>query len=37
MRTLSADGKPLSEEKTGKSIQQAADHWQQHGWYVKPE
>jgi [ribosomal protein S5]-alanine N-acetyltransferase len=32
MKTLSVDGKPLSEEKTRESIQQAADHWQQHGF-----
>jgi RimJ/RimL family protein N-acetyltransferase len=32
MRTLSADGKPLSEEVTGESIRQTVDHWQQHGF-----
>ncbi len=36
MRTLSADGKPLSEEKTRQSIQQAVDHWRRHdfGFWV---
>jgi RimJ/RimL family protein N-acetyltransferase len=32
MQTLSADGKPLSEETTGESIRQAVDHWWQHGF-----
>lgn len=32
MKTLSADGKPLSEEVTRESIRQAIDHWQQHGF-----
>jgi [ribosomal protein S5]-alanine N-acetyltransferase len=32
MKTLSADGKPLSEEATRASIRQAVDHWQQHGF-----
>ena len=32
MKTLSADGKPLSEEKTREHIRQAVDHWQQHGF-----
>jgi ribosomal-protein-alanine N-acetyltransferase len=32
MKTLSADGKPLSEEKTREHLQQAVDHWQQHGF-----
>ncbi len=32
MKTLSADGKPLSEEATRESIRQAVDHWQQHGF-----
>jgi RimJ/RimL family protein N-acetyltransferase len=30
--TLSADGKPLSEEATRESIRQAVGHWQQHGF-----
>jgi RimJ/RimL family protein N-acetyltransferase len=32
MKTLSADGKPLSEETTRESIRQAVDHWQRHGF-----
>ena len=32
MKTLSADGKPLSEEATREHIQQDVDHWQQHGF-----
>ena len=32
MKTLSADGNPLSEETTKDSIHQAVDHWQQHGF-----
>jgi RimJ/RimL family protein N-acetyltransferase len=32
MKTLSADGKPLSEEATRKQIEQNFDHWQQHGF-----
>lgn len=32
MKTLSADGKPLSEEVTKEGIRQAVDHWQQHGF-----
>jgi [ribosomal protein S5]-alanine N-acetyltransferase len=32
MKTLSADGKPLSEEVTSESIRQAVEHWQQHGF-----
>jgi RimJ/RimL family protein N-acetyltransferase len=32
MATLSADGKPLSEEATGESIRQAVDHWQRYGF-----
>jgi len=32
MKTLSADGKPLSEEVTRDSIRQSVDHWQQHGF-----
>ena len=32
MKTLSADGSPLSEEATKGSIRQAVDHWQQHGF-----
>lgn len=32
MKTLSADGKPLSEEKTREHIRQAVDHWQKHGF-----
>ena len=31
-KTLSADGKPLSEEATNGSIRRAVDHWQQHGF-----
>jgi [ribosomal protein S5]-alanine N-acetyltransferase len=32
MKTLSADGKPLAEEKTREHIRQAAEHWKQHGF-----
>jgi len=32
MKTLSADGQPLSEEAIRESIRQAVDHWQQHGF-----
>lgn len=32
MKTLSADGKPLSEEATRESLRQAAEHWHQHGF-----
>ena len=32
MKTLSADGKPLSEEATREQIEQNVDHWQQHGF-----
>lgn len=32
MKTLSADGKALSEEVTRDSITRAVDHWQQHGF-----
>jgi RimJ/RimL family protein N-acetyltransferase len=32
MRTLSADGMPLSEEATSESIRQAVDHWRQQGF-----
>ena len=32
MKTLSADGKPLSEEKTRDHIRQSVEHWQQHGF-----
>ena len=32
MKTLSADGKPLSEEATREQIGQNIDHWQQHGF-----
>ena len=32
MKTLSADGKPLSEEKTREHIRQSVEHWQQHGF-----
>jgi [ribosomal protein S5]-alanine N-acetyltransferase len=32
MKTLSADGKPLPEEKTRDGIRQAVDHWQQYGF-----
>ena len=32
MKTLSADGKPLSEEATKESIRLAVDHWQQQGF-----
>jgi RimJ/RimL family protein N-acetyltransferase len=32
MKTLSADGKPLSEEKTWEHIRQTVDHWERHGF-----
>ena len=32
MKTLSADGEPLSEEVTREHIRQAVDHWQLHGF-----
>ena len=32
VRTLSADGKPLSEEATREQVGQNIDHWQQHGF-----
>ncbi len=32
MNTLSADGKPLSDERIAETIRQAVDHWQQHGF-----
>ena len=32
MKTLSADGKPLSEEATREHIRQTVEHWQQHGF-----
>jgi [ribosomal protein S5]-alanine N-acetyltransferase len=32
MKTLSADGKPLSGEKTREQIRQAVEHWQTHGF-----
>ncbi len=32
VKTLSADGKPLSEEATTEQIEQNIDHWQQHGF-----
>jgi RimJ/RimL family protein N-acetyltransferase len=32
MKTLSADGKPLSEAATREQIEQNVDHWQQHGF-----
>ena len=32
MKTLSADGRPLTEEATRESIRQAVDHWRQHGF-----
>jgi [ribosomal protein S5]-alanine N-acetyltransferase len=32
MKTLSADGQPLPEEKTREGIRQAVDHWQRHGF-----
>ena len=32
MKTLSADGKPLSEEMTREQVEQNIDHWQQHGF-----
>jgi RimJ/RimL family protein N-acetyltransferase len=32
MKTLSADGKPLSVEATRGSTRQAIDHWRQHGF-----
>ena len=32
MKTLSADGKPLSEETTREHIRQAVAHWNQHGF-----
>ena len=35
MKTLSADGKPLSEEAVGKQVEQNIDHWQQHGFGLR--
>jgi RimJ/RimL family protein N-acetyltransferase len=32
MKTLSADGKPLSEEATRDHVWQAVEHWQRHGF-----
>ena len=32
MKTLSADGKPLSEEATREHIRQSIQHWEQHGF-----
>ena len=32
MKTLSADGKPLSEEATREHIRQTVEHWEQHGF-----
>jgi RimJ/RimL family protein N-acetyltransferase len=32
MQTLSADGKPLSEEATRESVRQAVSHWREHGF-----
>jgi [ribosomal protein S5]-alanine N-acetyltransferase len=32
MKTLAADGKPLSEEATREHIRQGADHWQKRGF-----
>jgi len=32
MKTLSADGKPLADEKIAESIRQNVDHWRQHGF-----
>ena len=32
MKTLSADGRPLPEEKTTEHIRQSVEHWQQHGF-----
>lgn len=32
MRTLSADGKPLSEEKTREHIRQTVEHWHRYGF-----
>ena len=32
MKTLSGDGKPLSEEKTRDHIRQSVEHWPQHGF-----
>jgi RimJ/RimL family protein N-acetyltransferase len=32
MKTLSADGKPLSEDKIAETIRQAVDHWRQNGF-----
>jgi len=32
MKTLSADGEPLSEEATRDGIRQAVDHWRRHGF-----
>jgi [ribosomal protein S5]-alanine N-acetyltransferase len=32
MKALSADGKPLSEEKTRENVRQAVEHWQTHGF-----
>ena len=32
MKTLSADGKPATEEATQKHLQRCSDHWDQHGF-----
>jgi RimJ/RimL family protein N-acetyltransferase len=32
MKTLSADGKPLSEAKTWEHLRQSAEHWRRHGF-----
>ena len=32
MKTLSADGRPLTEEATREGIRQGVDHWRQHGF-----
>jgi len=32
MKTLSADGKPLSEEASRERLDRAVDHWRQHGF-----
>jgi [ribosomal protein S5]-alanine N-acetyltransferase len=32
VRTLSADGKPLSEKATREQVEQHLDHWRQHGF-----
>jgi hypothetical protein len=32
MKTLAANGKPLSEEATSENIRQSVEHWQEHGF-----